>query len=271
MNAWDRFRLNQAKTSQATQDEGVPLYRSYGVKKRLRPWQEKIELTFGRVIVLWVLGVLLFAVAMCTIGFFIAFPELWVKVLIGAAAVLFVAVKLTRTLRKRRTFCKKLKKLCKSQNYRLTYVQNFFQSLFWSGNREDFILETGSCVYYVRYLTVRKYRSSLYFEKNDAIKLVKLPLNNKFTLIFDAKTRTKYYPIDFTIDEKISSIWKNKRQIKALVVNPVCAEMLYKSKDGGYESTGNGGEHFGYTVFTGSGFLETVRRNEEKEREHSKY
>ena len=264
MNGRDRFWLNQAKQSQGSQDDSVSLYRSYGVKRRLRPWQEKIELTFGRVIVLWILGVLLFAAVMCVIGFYIAFPELWVKVILSVLVGSVVLFRLTRTLRKRKSFCKRLKKLCKKERYRLTYVQNFFQSLIWSGNREDFILETGSCVYYVRYLTVRKYRSSLYFEKPDAIKLVKRPLNNKFTLIFDAKPKIKHYPIDFTIDEKISSIWGNKKQIKALVVNPVCAEMFYKAKDGGYESTGNGGEHFGYTVFTGSGFLETVRRNEEK-------
>ena len=262
MNGGHWFRLNQMKQSRAAQDESVPLYRSYGVKRWLRPWQEKIELTFGRVIVLWVLGVLLFAVAMCIIGFYIAFPELWVKVLVSVLVGGWLLFRLTRTLHKRRTFCKKLKKLCKSQKYRLTFVQNFFQSLIWSGNREDFILETGRCVYYVRYLTVRKYRSSLYFEKPDAIKMVKRPLNNKFTLIFDIKPRTKYYPIDW--GEK-ASVWGNKRIVKALVVNPVSAEMFYKSKDGGYESTGNGGEHFGYTVFTGSGFLETVRRNEEKE------
>ena len=271
MNGRDRFWLDQSKHSQSVQDEDLSLYRSYGVKKRLRPWQEKINLTVGRVAVLWVMGVLLLALTMCLIGFFIAFPELWVKVLICAVAALTVAVKLTRTIRKRRKFCKKLKKMCKSEKYRLTFVQNFFQSLIWSGNREDFILETGSFVYYVRYLTVRKYRSSLYFEKPDAIKLVTRPLNNKFTLIFDFKPKTKYYPIDFTVDEKISSIWGNKKQIKALVVNPVSAEMLYKCKDGGYESTGNGGEHFGYTVFTGSGFLETVRRNEEKLSQTIKY
>lgn len=264
MNGRDRFRLNQMKQSPTSRDEGELLYRSYGVKRRLRPWQEKINLTFGRVIVLWMLGVLLFAAATCVVGFFVWFPELWVKVLLGVLAGGFAVFRLTRTLRKRRRFCKKLKRLCRAKKYRLTYVQNFFQSLVWSGNREDFVLETGGCVYYVRYLTVRKYRSSLYFEKPDAIKLIKRPLNNKFTLIFDMKPRTKYYPIDFTIDERLSTIWGNKKQIKALVVNPVCAEMLYKSKDGGYESTGSGGEHYGYTVFTGSGFIETVKRDGEK-------
>lgn len=257
MNGRDRFRMNQAKQSQESQDESVPLYRSYGVKRRLRPWTEKIELTFGRIILLWMIGVLVLAAGFCAVGFWLYFPELWVKVILSVVIALIAAVRLTRTMRKRRKFCRGLKKLCKEKKYRLTFVQNFVQSLVWSGNREDFILETGDCVYYARYLTVRKYRSTLYFEKPDAIKLVKRPLNNKFTLIFDIQPRVKYYPIDW--GEKASA-WGNKRVVKALIVNPVCGEMLYKKKDGGFEATGNGGEHFGYTLFTGSGFLETVRR-----------
>jgi len=259
MNGRDRFRLNQAKQSQTARDESVPLYRSYGVKKRLRPWEEKITLTFGRIVLVWMIGVLALAACLCIVGFWIGFPELWVKVLISVLTVLLLTVRLTRTLRKRWNFSRKLKKICKSHKYRLTFVQNFVQSLIWSGNREDFILETGNCVYYARYLTVRKYRASLYFEQPESIKLVSRPLNNKFTLIFDVQPRVRHYPIDW--GEKATA-WGNKRIVKALIVNPVCAEMQYKKKDGGYESTGNGGEHFGYTVFTGSGFLETVRRNE---------
>jgi hypothetical protein len=261
MNGGDRFRLNQMK--QTASDEAVPLYRTYGVKRRLRPWQEKINLTFGRIVLIWMLGILGFAACACIVGFWLYFPELWVKVLLSLLIVAVLAIRMTRTLRKRLKFMRKLKRLCKRKKYRLTPVQNFFQSLFWSGNREDFVLETGRCVYFVRFLTVRKYRSTLYFEKPDAIKLVTRPLNNKFTLIFDVQPRVRYYPMDFTVDERICGLWKNKKQIKALLINPVSSEMLYRKRDGGYESTGNGGAHYGYTVFTGSGFLETVLRNDE--------
>ena len=265
MNGGGRFWINQAKNSQSEQNGSVELYRSYGVKRRLRPWQEKVVLNFGRIVLIWMLSVLLLAAGLALVAFFVSFPELWIKVLIGVAVALFLGIRMTRTLRKRRKFCGRLKRLCKKRRYRLTPIRKFLSSLFWAGNREDLVLETGECVYYIRFLTVRKYRSTLYFEKPDSLKLVTRPLNNKFTLIFDVQPRVKYYPLDFTVEERVRSLWKDKKQIKALIINPVCAEMLYKKRDGGYESTGNGGEHYGYTVFTGSGFLEFVQRNETRE------
>ena len=138
--------------------------------------------------------------------------------------------------------------------------QNFFQSLVWSSDRQDFRLETEQTTYYVRYLTIHKYRSTLYFESKNLIKLVKHPLNNKFTIIFEFKPKVKYYPLDFQIPSEETE----KRIVKALIVNPVCSEMYYKRGEGGYEATGNAGEHFGFTVFTGSGFIDTVKRDGEQ-------
>ena len=138
--------------------------------------------------------------------------------------------------------------------------QNFFQSLVWSADRQDFRLETERAIYYARYLTVRKYRSSLYLENANLLRLLKRPINNKFTVIFDRKPKSKYYPINFQIPSEPT----DKQVIKALIVNPVCEEMYYKRKEGGYEVTGNRGEHFGFTVFTGSGFIDTVKRDGEQ-------
>ena len=270
MFAWGRGRFRKEQIEEhykhTDADGSVPLHRSYGVKRRVHPWREKAALTAGRVFVLWVLGTLLYVAGFGLVMFWIYFPEIWLRLLSVILILSIVLIRATRTIRKRRKFCRRLKKLCKNNKYRLTLEQNFFESLIWSADRHDFRLETGKFVYYVRYLTVGKYRSSLYFEQKDLIKLVKRPLNNKFTVIFDAQPRIKYYPIDFQTPEG-----GNKRVIKALVVNPVCEEMFGKNKDGGYEVTGNGGEHFGFTVFTGSGFLEAVKRNEKESQREIQY
>ena len=112
MNGRDRFRIQQAR-SQGEQDESVPLYRSYGVKRRLRPWTEKIQLTFGKIILVWMACVLVLAACMCVVAFWLYFPEMWIKVVLSVVVALLVSVRLTRTVRKRRRFCKKLKNTLK--------------------------------------------------------------------------------------------------------------------------------------------------------------
>lgn len=256
MNGPNRFRRVGTKESY----ESVPLYRTYGVKRRLRPWQEKVELGFSKIALFWVLGTLSLAATLAIANFFLYYPEIWVKVLLSAFLVVLLLIRLTRTIRKRAKFTRKLKRMCRKNNYRIDWIQNFLQSLVWSGNREDFILETPNCLYFVRYLTVRKYRSTVYLEGEDRIKLVKRPLQNKFTVIFDIQPRAKYYPLDFSLSHVDGLSTNGRPVVKAMIINPVCEEMYYKKKEGGYEITGNGGFHFGFSVFTANGFLEAVKR-----------
>ena len=237
----------------------VELHRSYGVQRRLRPWKEKLELGFYKIFLFWVLGVLSLAAILAIVNFWLYYPERWVKLLLSVIIGGIVVFRLLRSVRKRTGFSRKLKKLCRKKRYVMDTKQNFFASLIWSGNREDFILETDKERYFVRYLTVRKYRSSLYLESEELLRLVKRPLNSRFTDIFDFRPRAKYYPMDFHIREEENK--SGKRIVKVLLVNPVCEEIMYKKKDGGYETTGNGGEHFGYTVYTAGGFLNVVKRD----------
>ncbi len=262
MRGRDHFWYAQISESRSMGDSSVPLYRSYGVKRRLRPWQEKVELGFSKILLFWVLGVLLLAASLAVVNFWLYYPELWIKVVLGVLLAVLILIRLTRTIRKRAKFTKKLKRMCKQRGYRIYKVQNFFQSLVWSGNREDFLLETEHSIYFVRYLTVRKYRSTVYLEKKDQIKLVKRPIQNKFTVIFDIQPRAKYYPLDFSIENEEALSKGSKTLMKTMIINPVCEEIYYKEKDGRYEVTGNGGTHFGFTVYTAGGFLEFLKRED---------
>ena len=82
---------------------------------------------------------------------------------------------------------------------------------------------------------------------------------NIFTVIFGFKPKSKKYSLSFPTPYTIGT----HKNINAIVVNPVCRELFYKNRDGVTEPTGSGVECFGYTVYTGSGFLESIVRNEE--------
>ena len=239
--------------------ENPPIYRAYGVTRRVRPWAERTKLTFLKFLALWMMSTWCVVILFSLTAFFLYYPEMWVKLLALLLLVILASFLLTRTVRKRRKFTKKLKKLCKKRGYSIRYEQNFFQSLVWSADRQDFVLEREKTAYYVRYLTIRKYRSTLYFEKQDLFRLVKEPSRNRIIRIFFDFAKTKYYPLDFQVPAREDG----KKTVKVLVINPVCQEMNVKDPDGGYEATGNGGAHFGFTVYTGSGFLDAIEREEE--------
>ena len=238
----------------------VELHRSYGVQRRLRPWKEKIEIGFYKIFLFWVLGILSLAAILAIVNFWLYYPEIWIKLLLSLLIGGFVFVRLTRTVRKRRGFIRRLKRSCKSYGYTLSAKQGVFRSMIWSGNREDMVLTTQTCEYRIRFLTVRKYRSTLYLEGEELLRLVKRPLNSRFTDIFDFRPRAKYYPLEFRTEDECASETK-KLICRVLLVNPVCEEIRYKKKDGGYETTGNGGTHFGYTVYTAGGFLNTLKQD----------
>lgn len=237
--------------------EATPLYRSYGVTRRVHPWREKFRDIVVQITTIFMIGIIVLAISLGFIMFMVFCPELWIKLLVGGLLIFLILLRLTRTLRKRRKFTRKLKKLCKRNLYSLTYEQNFFQSLVWSSDRQDFVLKTKSKIYYVRYLTVGKYNSTLYMDAPDRLRLVKHPSNHKLAIIFDGVSRVKEYFLDFKVPESMFSM----PTVKVLVVNPVCRDMKYKTHDRGYEVTGDGGNHFGYTVYSGTGFIESLKRD----------
>lgn len=240
--------------------ERPPLYRAYGVWRKKHPVYDKIFFYGIRAVVLFVLAVIglaLFATFLSLL--------LYADILVATVFILIVAIVLTvvftRTLRKRLRLLRRIKKLCTEKKYRLRQNRKFLHSFKWDDKEPDFILETGRYVYYVHLLTVAKYNSTLTFRSPDFIEKVSYPLNNKFTLIFEFSPKRVELPTHF----KPLPTDDRKRHIRTVLVNPVCREMYETDREGGVLATGNGMEKFGYTVFTGSGFAEAIRRNEEKQ------
>ncbi len=218
----------------------------------------------GRLIFYGIRAVVIFVLAVLGVAVFATVFSmlLYADLLVACAFLLLVlsvaAFILTKTPRKRLKFLRNLKKLCKKERYRLKRVRKFTRSFKWDPSAPDFILETGRHTYYCHFLTVNKYNSTLTFRSPEFIEKVSYPLDNKFTIIFEFKPKKKELRTNFKPLPENSS----KKYVRAIILNPVCREMLETDKDGGLIATGNGMEKFGYSVFTGTGFTEAVKRNE---------
>ena len=237
----------------------VPLYRSYGVTRREYPIINKIKLAIQQ------FTVIILLLPMCIVlAFGIAMTVLYGKSLafvLFTPMLLFFVFKLTKSFRKRAVFLKKLKNLAKKEGYRLTFKRGFWASFFWSPTKEYFVLDTPKYSYHVYVFTARKYNSEIVFESEERFNLVKRPLRNIFSLALGLKTKIKAYT--FTPNRSLPMY--SRAKIIGFLVNPVCDSVSYRRKNGASEPTGSGGEMFGYYMFTGSGFINAVNRNEEHE------
>lgn len=232
--------------------------RAYGVTRKEFALYEKIKLKVFQIIGLAFFGAMLSIVVIGTLAFLLLGNILVSFFMSVCFAVVFLFV-LTKPLRKRARFIHKMKRLCKKKNYKLKVEQGFFDALVWSPDRIDFSLNTGRHTYLVHYLTVRKYRSSVTFCDKHNFYRTKFPPPNVFTIILGLVPKVKEYTVSFPEPYTIGG----HKNINAIVVNPVCRDLYIKNHDGVTEPTGSGAECFGYSIYTGSGFLETVVRNEE--------
>jgi hypothetical protein len=239
--------------------EDVPLYRSYGVTKKVNPTARKIRDFFAKA-----LTVILLAFELALILLTTAMLAFYTDVLI--ATVLFLILfsifffNATKLLRRRLSFLSKLKKTCKKNGYRLQFKREFFKSLSWAEDSTvDFTVKAGKWTYYVKFATSRRFLSSFTFVSKNQMKYTKIARKNRFSIIFDLKDRTRTMPIEFPkgIDDK------DKYTVRAVLINPAVMNIERKGSDGVVIPTGSGERLFGYTIYTGTGFIETLKRNAE--------
>jgi hypothetical protein len=121
----------------------------------------------------------------------------------------------------------------------------------------DFTVKAGRYTYYVKFATSKRFLSSFTFISKNQMKYTKIARHNRFSIIFDWKDKTYSMPIEFPggIDEK------DKYSVKAILINPAVMNIEKKGNDGVIIPTGSGEKLFGYTIYTGTGFIETLKRN----------
>ena len=249
-----------------TEEQGMPRYRFYDMRREIGVWRENLALLIGRLVVIFLFGSFFAIAGASAIAFFLYFPELWIKLLIVILAAILFVIKLTGRLRMRRKFYRRLGKLCRATKCKLHFRPKFIRSAKSLPNKEDVRIESGSSIYYLRYINTKKYGVSVYLESDGQVKVVKKPLSNKFTLIFNIQPKITYYPVKMPLPEHGS-----KRVLCGFVIDPICQSMYYKQKDGGYEATGNGGEHFGVTVYTVKGLFETIQYDSTRPKKEIRY
>ena len=235
----------------------VPLYRSYGVTRREYPILNKIKTAIQQFTV-----IILLLPSCIALAFGIAMTVLYGKALafvLFTPMLLFLLFRLTKSLRRRRKFLRKLKKLVEKEGYKLTFKRGFLASFFWSPTKEYFVLDTPKYSYHVYVFTARKYNAEIVFESAESFKLIKRPLRNIFSMALGLKAKIKEYT--FAPDRSLPMYSRVK--IIGFLANPVCDSISYRRENGALEPTGSGGEVFGFYVFTGTGFIESVKRNEE--------
>ena len=243
--ASDRLKLNE-KVKEESQ--------VYNYKDR---YCTGFGLLFGRIFVIALMG---FEISVAAFGWymFLVYGNLLVTTLILTVVTALSSYIITKPLRKRIVFLFKLKRMCLKHGFVYKPLRGFIKSFFWSPDKLDFTLKTKTHIYYVHYLTMRKYRCILTFLDEHTFESRTSPLRNRFTLIFDIKPKTKRYNVTFP-EHGSHSVMKN---VNAILVNPTCCEFNTKNKNGSLEPTGNGADCYGYTLFTGSGFIRSVLRNE---------
>lgn len=242
--------------------EEVPLYRSYGVSKKVNPVKRFLSLLMLRGVTILFLASELSILAMVTVAFAIYTSVLIATIMfiIAGSLIFFHNTKLPR---RRLSFLRKLKKEAKANGIELEFRRGFFKSFTWSEKDEiDFVARAGKWTYYVKFATTKRFWSSFLFVSKNEMKHIKLARRGNLAIIFNSKNKIKdlkiVFPADIDADDKYS--------VKAILINPAVMNIERKSPDGATVPTGSGEKLFGYTIYTGSGFIETLKRNIEDEK-----
>ena len=260
MNIYKRSKNKEKIKAETSEYNPVPMYRAYGVLKREYPWLENLKIVLIRVVAILFLCAFVFPLVFGLAMFFVYGPLLVKVTLILIPSVTFILL-ITRTLRKRIRFIIKLKVLCKKNNYKLISKCGFFPSFRLLKKGYDFMLKTPTHTYYIRYLTLRRYNATLTFENDGTIKYQKKScLKGPLAVIFPTNRKVKSYSVSFSdIPESSAS-----KVFKVILVNPVCREFFARENNGKSVPVGSGETVRDFVVFTGTGFIESVKRNEKK-------
>ena len=119
-------------------------------------------LLFGRIFVIALMG---FEISVAAFGWymFLVYGNLLITTIILTIVTAISIHIITKPVRKRIKFILKLRKVCRKNGFVYKAERSFFKSFFWSIDKLDFTLKTNTHIYYVHYLTMRKYRCVLNF------------------------------------------------------------------------------------------------------------
>lgn len=236
-------------------DEKTSLHRSYGVKKRVSVFthiNEGIAEIMAIVMIvtfsaMWIMGAVMLTILMGGIGTVIAI----------IATLSFVYFKLCRKIRKRAKFMRRLKRRCRKLGYTITRQRGFFKGLKLNKQGLDLIVDTGKKLWCIRFFTPKKYFCHLVILSNDKMQF-RFNITKSYFKFILGLNEEKRVDFDYSFDDELPQT--DRRAERVLLLNPVPHELFKKDEDGAVIPTGTGTHIHGYTVFTGTGFLQTLER-----------
>ena len=251
------MKKNKGHKVEVSEYNPVSLSRSYGVTKKEYEWFEKLKLWLTRIVAVILLGIPIVALVLGAVAVML-YSSTLMKVVLWTVIILVSLSSVTKKARLRLKFNKKIKKLCKCEGFGLCFERKFRESLRWSFGGCDATIETPSRIYYLHTVFVRSSRQKILFDSEKLIKLITAPPKSRFTTIFEIKPRVKELALDISSDRSIGQ----KEAVSIILILPGCANMSYRQSSVTTAPTGNGGEHFGYTVFTQKGLMNFLPRHE---------
>lgn len=253
------YKLNsRVHTDETDYSSEMPSYRCYGVKKKVYPRWEKLKAILLKIAATILLAVPFSSIVVALGAFYFAGP-LIIRTAMTVTVIVTLYVFISRPYRKRARLLRDIKKLCEGKRSDFSFEEpenRSFFSLKWRESGEDFSVTTSKRVYRIRLLSVRSRRAILRFESPEEMIVEKRPLSNKFTVIYDLKTKYRHYAVDFPLLPDV----RGREVINAIIVCPTCGEWKYKSGIG-YVMTGNAEKVFGRMVYTSTGFINDLKRS----------
>lgn len=243
-----------------SKENPVPLYRSYGVRKKegFFAWfNNKIAAVFAVILIvflaaIWVIGLYLLIGALGTIGIALGF-------IASVCIVYFVGL---RRVRIRRKFIRRLKKICKKSNFKLTFKRGFWSGLRFHSDGLDLTVETGQKMYCVKFIPSKKLSHVIFYDR-ETVKIRTNITRSHFKLVLGFNDpKTKMVKFGFA-NAKAPCTSKEIENI--VLLNPVPLDMFRRDADGAVIATGNGYKFYDYTLYGGSGFINALARQHENE------
>ena len=264
-----------AEYSELNQTE---LHRSYGVKKKegfFAHLNDALATVLLLVFYFWsfviiAIGITAVVTMLGTIGIVLA--------AVAAAALVYrIGFRVTR---KRRSFLRRLRRCCRKNKYKLKVHRGYFKAIKFNTEGIDFTVDTGRELWSVRFLTYRKYNIDMIFENAQTLIIKTNPVRMKASIMHHESDMPFMgaFVARMNLAGMIPSFLKRKKVLnfdysfteleelegreckRALIINPLPHTIKKKEEDGATYETGTGEKMWGYTIYSGSGFITELNR-----------
>lgn len=254
------------------------LHRSYGVKKKegfFAHLNDHLATLLLIIMYFWcfviiIIGSVAVVIMLGTIGIVLA----TVTIAVLAYRIGF------RVTRKRRSFLRRLRRCCRKNKYKLKFYRGYFKATKFNTDGIDFTVDTGRELWSVRFLTYRKYNIDMIFEDEKTLTIKTNPVRMKASIMpsesempfmtgiaarmtlsgtmpkFFQRKKVLNFDYSFTDIEEM----EGRECKRALVINPLPHTIKKKEEDGAVYETGSGERMWGYTIYSGSGFITELNR-----------